>query len=108
MTTASVHPSLSLITRDADDQLRLIRDVLSQRVMVDGRADVEDVLNNLARDTKTPTPRTPTTNQHTWPSGSIARLYASTSRQKPALSAAECPLPLLFRMARSDATTRIT
>ena len=49
-TATLLHQSrLSLITRDADAVIRNIRDVISQPVMVDGRADVEEVLNRLAR-----------------------------------------------------------
>jgi hypothetical protein len=42
-------PRLSLITRDGDEVLGQIRKVISQPVLVDGRADVECVLNELAR-----------------------------------------------------------
>lgn len=72
MSTASVHHStLSLIARDADDQLRRVRDVISQRVMVDGRADVEHVLSNLARDANEPTPRTLDLIGHSTPDRSL-------------------------------------
>ncbi len=71
MSIASVHQSLSLITRDDDDQLRRIRDVLSQRVTVDGRADVERVLNNLARDASASTPRTLDLIGHSTPDRSL-------------------------------------
>lgn len=71
MSTASVHQSLSLITRDADDLLRRIRDVISQRVLVDGRADVERVLSSLARDASVPTPRTLDLIGHSTPDRSL-------------------------------------
>lgn len=71
MSIASVPQSLSLITRDADDQLRRIRDVLSQRVMVDGRADVEHVLSNLSRDASSPAPTTLDLIGHSTPDRSL-------------------------------------
>ncbi len=42
-------PRLSLITRAADDELRSIQDVVAGAVLVDGRADVEAILSELAR-----------------------------------------------------------
>jgi hypothetical protein len=49
MSSALLHHSrLSLITRDTDDQLRRIRNLISQPVLVDGRADVEQILSTLS------------------------------------------------------------
>lgn len=75
MRTAPVSPSrLSVVTSDADDQLRRIRDLISQPVVVDGRADVERVLNMLALDPDANSPRTLDLIGHSTPDRSLLLL----------------------------------
>jgi hypothetical protein len=64
-------PQLSLIGAFADDPLRRIRDVLSRPVVVDGRGDLEGVLNRLVIEGLEPTPKTLDLIGHSTPDRSL-------------------------------------
>lgn len=67
-------PRLSVITRHADSELARIHDAIEHKVLVDGRADVEDVLSRLLFVDGPRTPKTLDLIGHSTANGSLLQL----------------------------------
>ena len=65
---------LSMITRHADSELRQIHDAIEHKVLVDGRADVEEVLGKLLACKGPRRPKTLDLIGHSTPNGSLLQL----------------------------------
>jgi len=67
-------PRLTLITRHADTEMSRIHDVVEHKVLVDGRADVEEVLSRLMLSKEPRTPKTLDLIGHSTPGTSLLQL----------------------------------